>query len=444
MILSLMKKEAVDSLTRYGSYAAAVVLMLAPFGALLTTWLGSNFGHLDVFRIWKELIMIPLTLMALWLLVKSPEVLEWLKKSKLLNLILLYVGWNILATIFALWTDKVNSSAAIYALLVNSRFLIFFIVTLVLATRSEFLPSNWKKLVMWPAAAVCLFAALQIFVLPNDFLTHFGYGDTTIPAFHAIDQKDGFQRAQSTLRGPNPLGAYLVIILSAVSAWAYSKRFHDAKLNGLLLIVVLALFLSHSRSAWLGSLLAVGLFAWWSMNHQKYKKLLTVGLVGLAIIAGATLQLRNNDYFQNVVFHTDENSLSSDSSNEDRADALRQGFEDVVSEPWGRGPGTAGPASFRNDHSPRIAENYYLQIGQELGIFGMTAFLAVNLLVAFALWRRHDQMSMILIASLAGITLINMLSHAWADDTLAYVWWGLAGIALARPQTVILNKKRKH
>ena len=24
-----------------------------------------------------------------------------------------------------------------------------------------------------------------------------------------------------------------------------------------------------------------------------------------------------------------------------------------------------------------------------------------------------------------------MLSHAWTDDTLAYVWWGLAGIAMA-------------
>jgi hypothetical protein len=37
----------------------------------------------------------------------------------------------------------------------------------------------------------------------------------------------------------------------------------------------------------------------------------------------------------------------------------------------------------------------------------------------------------ILLASLAGITFVNLLSHAWTDDTLAYLWWGLAGIALA-------------
>ena len=36
-----------------------------------------------------------------------------------------------------------------------------------------------------------------------------------------------------------------------------------------------------------------------------------------------------------------------------------------------------------------------------------------------------------LFGSLIGLTFINLLSHAWTDDTLAYVWWGLAGIAMA-------------
>jgi hypothetical protein len=25
-----------------------------------------------------------------------------------------------------------------------------------------------------------------------------------------------------------------------------------------------------------------------------------------------------------------------------------------------------------------------------------------------------------------------MLSHAWADDTISLLWWGLAGVAVAR------------
>jgi hypothetical protein len=48
------------------------------------------------------------------------------------------------------------------------------------------------------------------------------------------------------------------------------------------------------------------------------------------------------------------------------------------------------------------------------------------------LWyRRSEILARFLLASLAGITFVNLLSHAWADDTLAYLWWGLAGLAIA-------------
>jgi hypothetical protein len=33
-----------------------------------------------------------------------------------------------------------------------------------------------------------------------------------------------------------------------------------------------------------------------------------------------------------------------------------------------------------------------------------------------------------------------MLSHAWADDTLAYVWWGLAGIAMVTVEPKLPQK----
>jgi O-antigen ligase len=95
----------------------------------------------------------------------------------------------------------------------------------------------------------------------------------------------------------------------------------------------------------------------------------------------------------------------------------------------------------RNDHAPRIAENYYLQIGQEVGVAGMAVFAAINILIGKELWkRRQDPLSKILLATLIGLSVVNMLLHAWTDDTLAYLWWGLTGIALA---PAILEPKRK-
>jgi len=47
------------------------------------------------------------------------------------------------------------------------------------------------------------------------------------------------------------------------------------------------------------------------------------------------------------------------------------------------------------------------------------------------LWqKRSDQLAVILLASIIGLTLVNIISHAWADDTIALVWFGLAGVAI--------------
>jgi O-antigen ligase len=106
--------------------------------------------------------------------------------------------------------------------------------------------------------------------------------------------------------------------------------------------------------------------------------------------------------------------------------------DDIVSHPQGGGVGTAGPADFYNPGIARIAENYFLQIGQEAGIIGMALFIAICLFVGGLLYKlRAEPLAMALFVSLIGITFVNLLSHAWTDDTLAYIWWGLAGVALA-------------
>jgi O-antigen ligase len=163
------------------------------------------------------------------------------------------------------------------------------------------------------------------------------------------------------------------------------------------------------------------------------------------VLAVGVLTLRTNDTVQNFVFHSSEHSPSTVSSNAGRAYALQQGVNDALHHPLGRGPGTAGPASFRNDGElPRIAENYYLQLTQEVGLIGLALFIFLNVAVAQELLRRRqDLLSVVLLASLIGLSVVNMFSHAWADDTLGMLWWGLAGIAISTTPPAILNKERK-
>ncbi len=414
------------------AYLIAGILVLLPFHALFTTWLGYNFGHLDLFRIWKELLLLPLGLGALWLLHKDTATQKWLKQAGLWWLIIGYIGLHLVLGVIALQQHRVSANALIYALLSNLRFVIFFVICLVVARQTEWLEAHWKQMVLIPAGIVIVFGLLQHFVLPIDWLRHFGYGPKTIPAYQAVDQKLAYARVQSTLRGANPLGAYLVLILANLVALVFGDNKRRNWWLGGTALATATLFFTYSRSAWIGALVVIGIIVWRSLKQATLKRYLLIAAAAVLVLgAGGIFALRNNDRVQNTLFHTDEHSRSSDSSNFDRASALKNGLTDIVHEPWGRGPGTAGPASVRNNHPARIAENYYLQIGQEVGVIGLLLLISINLLVAVALFRQSGSLSLALSASLIGLTLVNMLSHAWGDDTLGLLWWGLAGIALA-------------
>jgi O-antigen ligase len=133
------------------------------------------------------------------------------------------------------------------------------------------------------------------------------------------------------------------------------------------------------------------------------------------------------------VLHTQTHSASKISSNDAHASALTSGLRDVVRQPFGDGPGTAGPASEHNTgHPARIAENYYVQVAQETGWLGLGLLLAITVLIVMELYQRlgTSPLALTLFVSFVGLAFVNLLSHAWADDTLAFLWWGLAGVAL--------------
>lgn len=416
---------------RIASYIVGGLLVLLPFHALLTTWLGGNTGHLDLVRIWKEIVIFGLIFPAAGLAYRSKQLRRTLSRAWPVRLIGIYVLIHLLVGGLALSAHRVSKIALVYALIVNLRFLIFFLICLVLASYSDFLKRNYRKILLWPAAVVIVFGLAQRFILPYDFLKHFGYRPDTIPAYQSVDSNLSYRRIQSTLRGANPLGAYLVLVIPAFLS-AYRRKIAN-------LIAVLAglvvLFFSYSRSAWLGLLVTLGIIFGLKLPLNKARiKYLIVILVTAVLAAAASFYLaRSNQTAQDTLLHTSSASHSPVSSNQARLNSMKEAAREVIREPWGEGPGTAGPASFRNyGHPPRIAENYYLQLAQEVGVISAVIFLVINLLIAWELYqKRRFDLARLLLASLIGISLINLVSHAWTDDTLSLLWWGLAGVALA-------------
>ncbi|HVX56410.1 MAG TPA: O-antigen ligase family protein [Candidatus Saccharimonadales bacterium] len=411
-----------------------LILLLMPFHAFLTVWASSLIGHYTALRLWKEVLLVLSAAGALYLILTDHKIRTHTLSRRLVWLILAYMTLNIIWGLLALNQHDVTAKALGYGLIVNLRFLVFFLVTWAVALRMSRLRIHWQWMVYWPAMGVAAVGLLQIFVLPHDFLRHFGYGPNTIPAVETINHNSHYIRIASTLRGANPLGAYLLIPISLLAVLLLSPKRRTWLQAGFLAVLLFVLFFTFSRSAWIGGLLSIAVILLLRVRTRASRRV-TVGIIaGLIVVAaGTTVAFHRSVRFENFILHTQTHSAVKSTSNENHLNALKTNAKDIWHQPLGRGPGTAGPASVYNTgHTPRIAENYFVQVAQETGWLGLALFALINLGVGYLLWlRRADPLALSLFASLIGLTFINLLSHAWADDTLAYVWWGLAGVAMA-------------
>jgi hypothetical protein len=436
MIVTLMTTRKPTASTpkylRWTIYITAAIIVLLPFHAFLTVWLSSIAGYYTALRLWKEVLLVGLVAVAAYILIRDSRLRKEFLSSRLNQLILAYgvltVAWGLVA--FEL--HKVTFKALGFGLVVNLRFLAFFVVVWVFAKKAPKAFTEWPKWLIWSLLVVLAFGLLQYFVLPNDFLRHFGYGEQTIFPYEDINHNVNHLRVFSTLRGANPLGAYLLLTLSLL-ALLWRKQLKSWR--GIVLACgVIVLFLTFSRSAWIGTILSSVILVWGSVQSESIKRWALYAAAGGLIILGALgFTLRHNTTLQDLAFHTNDKSTIKVSSNDGHASALHSGLNDIVHQPLGEGVGSAGPASVYA-HKTRIAENYFIQVGQETGWLGLILFLAINVYLAIGLWaRRQDPLALGLFAALIGLSFVNLLSHAWTDDTLAYLFWGLAGIALASP-----------
>ncbi len=431
------RREVVSTIE---AYLFCFVLALVPFHAFITVWLSTFVGNYTLLRLWPAAITVLLFILLLVSLVNNPDERRLYRHSYLLKIILGYSVFVIVFGVVAYLLKGVSLKAVAYGILLDVRFFIWFLFAFLIAKRSTRLQNHWWSITVVPLVFVTLFALFQFFVLPSDFLSHFGYErGPTIPPLQTINEDPSTIRAQSFLRGPNQLGLYLLFGLSlmiAVLARGKSRTLRTKILFGIgMICLVIALFATHSRSAWLGSAVVIGTAFVVDMGRRMSRKYLIVICAGLLLVGGGLFAaFQQTTTFKDVILHASTNTENNHDSNAGHLNGIRSGLDDIASNPLGDGPGTAGPASAYNTlQPPRISESQYLNVGQELGwlglifFFGMTVFLGVRLFLM-----RKDPLSYGLFLSLVGVSVANIFMYSWFDETLAYMWWGLAGLVVAR------------
>lgn len=418
----------------------AFILLVIFAGIVVHAPLSVGFGSLWpdyslIIKGWKEILLLVAALLAAFIVTKR-ALWTQLLKDWLVRGVLLYIVLHIVL----LGVRFQGVAAALAGLAIDLRYVVFFSLVYVLILIA---PQYRRQILIVVSAGATLvvgFAAAQLF-LPVDILSHIGYGKDTIAPFLTVDQNTDYVRVNSTLRGPNPLGAYVVIVLSILAAaTAYGKiQLKDRRValfaSILAVLSLVALWISYSRSALLGVLVALAAVVIVAFGKQVPMRILLVLFICGLTIGGGLFVARDTSFVSNVILHDDPTEGGVVNSNDGHLESLQDGTKRIVRQPLGAGIGSTGSASLLTD-APVIIENQYLFIAHETGWLGLGLFVAIFAVILKRLWhRRQDWLVLGVFASGIGLAFIGLIQPVWVDDTVAIIWWGLAGLAIANRST---------
>ncbi len=419
-----------------------LLLALLPFHAFLVT-VGTNLierqskAPLAALAFWKEAILFLILLIALVEFLKKPQ---W--KPDRIDAVI--VALTLLSVALAAYMH-----VPVHTYMLGFKYDLLPLLSFILLRRvpwSNHFMLLAQKTLMIVGAIIALYGILTLW-LPQSFFTWLGYSDLhslydpngALAPFQNIESI-GVRRIQSTMSGPNQLGLWLLIPLSIA---VFKKRW------ALSTILMAAIAFTFSRTAWIASAVLITMSLWTQFPAQR-KMMMSWGT---AIVAAVILW---------IALAAPE-AIIRQASSSDHIRKPLQALGIMFQEPLGRGLGTAGPASNRTsdacvflpegsdatwaqahpnlcvfvaDHQvqpsdractcPLVTENWYLQIGVELGWLGMLLWM---LLTAFALSRisnsEYSNTRDSVFGLFAALAVAALFLHAWEDAAIAYTVWML-------------------
>lgn len=394
--------------------------------APLSVFLSVHFGHGLVFKAWKELLMGVLLVAAL-IIVTQHRAWNTFRRDPVI-----WVS-AMLALLYAISLQFGHGFRPYAAgLLIDLRYILYGVLVYVMIRLFPQARELFLRVGLIGAVIVVGFGLLQ-FVLPKDFLSVLGYSTATITPYTTIDSYQGLVRLQSTLRGPNPLGAYTLIVALVAGVAALRGRFSRRARIGLVVLAVAALVVllgSYSRSAYLGVLVGAVVAAVLAIGRRRLvtKKTIAVMAIGVVLIVGGLYAIRNTTFYSSVLKHEVAGSGPAINSDAGHSSSLLVGWAEFIKSPLGSGTGSTGSASLLSG-SGYIVENQYLFVAHEAGWAALVLFLALVIVLlrrAYAL--RAEWLAIGVAASGVGLLAVGMLLPVFADDTVSIVWFGLAAI----------------
>jgi hypothetical protein len=240
----------------------------------------------------------------------------------------------------------------------------------------------------------------------------------------------GVVRIGSVFLSPLTLGFYLVLGFAVGLERVARGRGRPWVLIALLAIFS-AILLTQTRSAILAALVVALLVIQPTPGRQRHwRAQLAIALAAVAVMAIPTA------FASGLNTRVASGTSTTNSDTAGHVAGFWDGVNAIGQDPLGHGLGTSAGVGQRVANSQAIIpENYYLQIGVELGIIPMVLFVVLTVTLVVKLRSAARRSSHYAVAALggavAGLAIGAWFLQVWTDFSVAWSVWGLAGAALA-------------
>lgn len=398
----------------------ALLIFMLPFHAFLVTYfshifLESNVNFLPrtslLIASWKEIIML-----ILW----TTVIFTWIKKKKITIQFLKFDYYFFIlffiALLSAFFITK-NPVQAVYGLRYDFSFIILFYIVRCLnlsQKKKQFL----FKVFLISASITLIYWLITYFFLPKDFLLNFGYSDNIssfnpekpIAMYHCVG-KNCMSRLASTFAWPNQFSFYLIVLYSVILSRFKQKRANKLLL-GLLILTIISLVLTFSRSAWISTFLITILYfiLKYKLSFKDiFKYIFSIWIIWIII---GVFAIQSNLIKDKVL------RIESSSQHLVRT---TQAIKDVINFPFWTWPWTSWPASIRFSEwdKENVPENWHIQIFQEYWWAGWIFYILFTLSFITYLFKRLEKTPLIKGVMLGFIWLLIswMFLHSFEDSS---------------------------
>lgn len=466
-------------LQRIRESLALVLLALLPFHALLVTVLtriiaGPNQAPLTSIALWKEGFLAVILVLAFlewigglvdWWTSKSTS--QQVNKSTIsFDLIDLCILLLLILSVAVTASTHGNWNLYLFGFRYDFVPLIAFLMLRRVPWSSIFVDRAMQMLTI--VGTIVAGYALLTLILPESFFTFLGYSDLhslyipnrPIAAFQMIGET-GLRRIQGPMSGPNQLGIWLLLPLAAALGHAARRQGKKLTFWKRWDLGFFALILTFSRAAWIAAA-AMLILAFFPVVRTWSKKTMIAagaGIIGVALLAALL--------FPSVLLRL--------SSTRGHIEGPIEAVHRMIEHPFGMGLGMAGPASNRvsdacvllretDDPSwaeahpnlcvflgdtqvqpvdracscPFLPENWYLQIGVEMGWIGFILYLImIGLVMRSGEWGVRQKNALrtphaALQLAFIGVATSALFLHAFEDAAIAYTLWLLIAASSAQ------------